>query len=257
MAAAFLLHAAAVALLLVKLPAEPLPEIPSIPVEIVPEAAPKPEVEAKAEPQPQPQPESQPQPDRPRVSGGEATRAPGKTAEAPPPPKDSPAPAPKPARPSPKRLLSPLSLPLPAEPSAMSIPFDPPPPPEVDQAMIPAAPPPVPPAPPDTSLLPGEGGGDPYLNAVRDAILSRFAYPPEAVSVQLAGTARYEITLDRDGNVIGLRLLQSAGSNVLDQAGMDTIKRAAPFGPPPADIGGERVGLIFTLSMVPPSASSE
>ena len=227
-------------------------ETASIPVEIVPEAAPKPKVQAEALPQPQPQPQPQSQPDRPRQSGGEPDRAPGKTADAPPPPKVFPVPEPRPARPVPKYLAPTLALPLPAEPSAVSIPFNPPPPPEKEQAMIPAPPVRRPPAPSlDTNQPPGEGGGDPYLNAVRDAILSRFVYPSELSSMRLTGTAQYHVVLDRQGNLLGLRLLQSAGNRILDEAGMESIKRAAPFGPPPSGVSGDQVGLLFIFHMAP------
>ena len=109
----------------------------------------------------------------------------------------------------------------------------------------------------DMAPFPGEGGGDPYLNAVRDAILGHFKYPPNAAAAKLAGTAQYMIILDRKGNLIELKLLQSAGSSILDDAGLETIKRAAPFGPLPSDVTGDHVRLIFTLSMVPPAASPE
>ncbi len=256
MGAAFLVHAAAIALLLVKLPAAaPRTETRSIPVEIVREAAPKPKAQAEALPQPQPQPEPQSQPDRPRKSGGDADLAPGKAADAEP-TKALPVAKPRPARPVPKYLAPTLALPLPAEPSAVSIPFNPPPAPEKEQAMIPAPPVQQPPANlPDTSPTLGKGGGDPYLNAVRDAILSHFVYPSELSSMRLTGTARYQIVLDRQGNLLGLQLLQSAGNGVLDEAGMETIKRAAPFGPPPSDVSGDHIGLLFIFHMAPRSSA--
>lgn len=255
MAAAFLVHAAAIALLLVRLPAATPPtETRSIPVEIVREAAPKPKPQAEVSPQPQPQPQSQP--DRPRQSGGDVDLAPGKAADVEP-TKAVPVPKPRPARPVPKYLTPTLALPLPAEPSAVSIPFNPPPPPEKEQAMIPAPPVERPPADlPDTSPTRGKGGGDPYLNAVRDAILSHFVYPSELSLMRLTGTAQYQIVLDRQGNLLGLQLLQSAGNGILDEAGMETIKRAAPFGPPPSDVSGDHVALLFIFHMAPTPSSS-
>lgn len=253
-AAAILVHAAAIALVLVKFPIARNPvETAAIDVEVVREAAPKP----KAEPEPPPPPAAEAQPERPRVSGGESDLTPGKPPEVALPLK--PAPAQRPARPAPKKKPAPVPAPALSEaPSPDSIPAPAAPSPAAKPALIPA--PSLHPPPPkwwNTGPNPGEGGGDPYLNAVRDGILSRFLYPPEARDLGLSGTAQYQITLDRQGNLIGLQLIQSAGSSVLDAAGLDTIRRAAPFGPVPPDVIGDRVGLIFTLHIAPASSSAE
>jgi TonB family protein len=261
--AALLVHAAIAAIVLLKLPADhPRIEDTSIPVEIIRETPPPPPPppQAKAEPTPEAQsqikPEQPPQP--PRESGGDINLAPGRASAAP--AKSSPTPEPQsaaPRRPAPPKAKIPPrhELALSEEPSAMSIPFSPPPvPPESDSQVMPV--------PPDQlltkalgmSVAPGEGGGDPYLNAVSAAVRRQFVYPPEAESKQLAGTAEYEGVVDRQGNLLTLHLIRSAGSRILDQAGFDSITRAAPFGPVPPDMVGDQVGLIFTLPMPPPVA---
>lgn len=270
-AAALLVHAAGFSIALLKLPmAHRELEDKAIPVEIVRETPPKPPVEAKAEPEPQPvappEPNPAPQAQPPRESGGDSDLAPGRVAEASPPPppphRSFPLPRPRPAPPAAKQSAAEPDLALSDEPSAMSIPFDPPPvPPQIAARPVPVpAPVPAPRTDPklakalDMSLEKGQGGGDRYLNSVRDDILSHFTYPAEAKLRQLTGTAQYEIVVDRQGNLLGLRLVSSAGNEILDQAGLESIRRSAPFRPVPDDVTGDRIGLLFTLYMDPQTA---
>ena len=256
-AAALFVHALVLPLLLVK-PPEKIPIVePPIPIEIVSEVAPKPKAQEKplpphppevtppeAAPPPEPQKirESGGNPDRPQ---GQSTKAPATHAVA--------APEKKLIHASPAKPPPPIDLSLPSLASGLSIPAAPrSPPPRTEQAAIPATP-------PDTSSaellsenpLTGEGGGDRYLNAVRDEIIRHLTYPASARLMHLAGTAQYEIVIDRQGRLLGLRLLQSAGSDILDRAGIETIQQAAPFGPPPPDLTGERIGMVLTLNLEP------
>ncbi len=258
-AAALLVHALVLSLLLVK-PPEKIPIVESpIPVEIVSEAPPKPKLEAKPLPPPPPEaarpPEAAPppEPQKIRESGGnpdrpqgESTKAPETRAVAVPEKKLIPA---SPANPPPA-----IDLSLPNLKSALSVPSSPRSPPlRTEQAAIPSTP-------PDTSSsaelqsenpLTGEGGGDRYLNAVRDAIINHLTYPASARLMHLAGTAQIEIVIDRQGQLLGLRLLQSTGSDILDRVGIQTIQQAAPFDPPPPDLTGERIGMLLTLNLEP------
>lgn len=265
LAAALFVHAAAIALLLVKLPVAKNPVETAIAVEIVPVAPPKPKPPEQVLPPPPP-PALPPSPEVPeprRESGGATDRTPGKAAETAPPVKPRPAPAPRPPKAMPKQSLESLNIFPRAESSAAAVPFNPPPPPppKTEEAMVPPqpqpSPEPAPEAPPSPDPRRGEGGGDPYLNSVRDAILRRFIYPPEAVAEHLVGTAQYQIIVDRQGNLVALHLLKSTGSGILDTAGMTTIQQAAPFGPVPDDVAGDQVGLLFIFHMGPGPASAQ
>jgi TonB family protein len=97
----------------------------------------------------------------------------------------------------------------------------------------------------------GEGGGDKYLNALRDEILRHRNYPAEIKSIGLDGTAQYEILVDRQGKLLRLRLLHSSGVDVLDHAGLVMIQRTAPFEPLPSYMTGDVVQLVVTLHMAP------
>ena len=261
-AAALLVHALVFSLLLVK-PPEKIPIIePPIPIEIVSEVTPKPKDAAKPLPPPPPEvappevapPETAPppEPQKIRESGGDPDRPQGQSTKAPATHAVA-APEKKLIHASPAKPPPPIDLSLPSLASGLSIPAAPRSlPPQTEQAAIPTPP-------PDTSSaellsenpLTGEGGGDRYLNAVRDEIIRHLTYPASARLMHLAGTAQYEIVIDRQGRLLGLRLLQSTGSDILDRAGIETIRQAAPFGPPPPDLTGERIGMVLTLNLEP------
>ena len=97
----------------------------------------------------------------------------------------------------------------------------------------------------------GEGGGDRYLDEVRQEINRNRTYPAEARALGIAGTAQYAIFIDRQGRLLRLRLLQSSGADMLDEAGMDMIRRSAPFRPPPSSHKGDEVKLVVVLHIGP------
>ncbi|MEH2610035.1 energy transducer TonB [Bradyrhizobium sp. AZCC 1693] len=66
-------------------------------------------------------------------------------------------------------------------------------------------------------------------------------YPEAARSRREQGTAQVSFTLDRKGMVINARVIQSSGSNALDEEAIALLKRAQPFPAPPATFPGELV----------------
>lgn len=58
-------------------------------------------------------------------------------------------------------------------------------------------------------------------------------YPPEAREQGLEGNAMAVFSLDREGRILSLRIGKSSGTPLLDEAALETIRRAAPFPPPP------------------------
>ena len=255
--AALLVHAGVMALFLFGLPlpqheAEPA----AIPVELVmlpPKPPPLPLPRPEVEPPPKP-PERQPLPRR--ESGGDPDLAPGRVSETPHQPEPVPPPPAAPERPLPAPEPPAEAVRLPA-PAAMGTPAPLPVPPPLQRPRVVrelAAIPPKPPAesqPPSESELVGKGGGDRYLNKVRDKILANLIYPGSARSQNLAGVVRFELVVDRQGRLLHVRLLHSSGADMLDRAGRDAVELGAPFGPPPVDVPGDHIGLELTLYIGP------
>jgi protein TonB len=59
-------------------------------------------------------------------------------------------------------------------------------------------------------------------------------YPRAAERQHLQGTVHTEFSMDRGGKVINVRIRRSSGQPILDQAAIDTIRRAEPLPPIPA-----------------------
>jgi TonB family protein len=61
--------------------------------------------------------------------------------------------------------------------------------------------------------------------------------------------ASFEIVIDRSGKLVELALANSSGALVLDQAGENMIREAAPFPPPPVDFGGGEIRIRVELGV--------
>lgn len=57
----------------------------------------------------------------------------------------------------------------------------------------------------------------------------------------LIGTAVVRLTVKSDGVLVAQRIVKSSGSKVLDNAAIDSIKKAAPFPPIPSAVGKDTV----------------
>ena len=89
-----------------------------------------------------------------------------------------------------------------------------------------------------------EGGGNRYLNKMRDKISKRIT----AMRIPLPErAARFLITVARDGQVTDVQLQESSGLDAFDQGAYAAIIRASPFDPLPAYIDGDYVDITFTF----------
>jgi len=64
-------------------------------------------------------------------------------------------------------------------------------------------------------------------------------YPAAARARHEMGTAELAFTLDRNGKVLASRVVRTSGFASLDQETIDTVRRAQPFPPPPANMPGD------------------
>jgi protein TonB len=248
---AILLHASAIVSILFEWPGiadRPVPR--EIPVDLVLEM-PQAVEEVK---------EAPPPPVFERESGGDPNLAQGRVADIG--PKQAP-PESSAARPeaSASALSEPLLESLTAEfapPQRKPAPPAPPVPPKPVEAPA-VAPQQAPPAqtakseqrPPSRLSLIGQGGGDTYLNQIRDMIEKQRSYPEVGNPMQLSGTAIYELRLNRNGEIVSVILLRSTGAGPLDLEGQRIVRRAGPFPPVPANIAGDPVSLRLDLPIHP------
>ncbi len=77
-----------------------------------------------------------------------------------------------------------------------------------------------------------------YLNdwTRKIEIVGNQHFPREAISQRITGSLRLQSVIKWDGTLIKAEVLESSGHNILDDAALQIIHRAAPFLPFPADI---------------------
>jgi len=74
----------------------------------------------------------------------------------------------------------------------------------------------------------GGGGGD-WRGLLRGRIERAKQYPPEARRQGMEGTTEVQFQIAGDGSVADVTVMKSSGFALLDQASVQTIRRAAPF----------------------------
>lgn len=245
---------------------EPVEDLPSETVEAAPaepdpvqemaEAAPDPLPEPPVEAEPvlpedvsEPMPEALPEPPAPEPA------QPPAAAEAAP----EPLPEPPPAKPSPPVQVA-MAVPEVAEP--------------VEEAAPLAAP--IQPAPTEatagdqgTSGQTAEqesgdgnvspGGGPTGLEVSYGTTLSTWIQKHHRFSRrlerrQLYGTAIVSFTIDRDGNLLTYEIVKSSGHEAIDEAAIETLKRASPMPPVPEELtGAQYTPLPLPIEFNPPS----
>ena len=87
-------------------------------------------------------------------------------------------------------------------------------------------------------------GDDQILAQIRALIEAAKRYPLMAQRRGLEGTASVSFQIQADGSIQTLKIIRSSGSDILDEAALQTIKQAAPFPAYPDPI---QIGIRFAL----------
>lgn len=101
--------------------------------------------------------------------------------------------------------------------------------------------PPLPPPPPPPSLTREQRQSltSSYLQELfRSRIAARFQYPQEAEDLGLEGVVTLRVSIDRSGQLLGMRVQGRCPHAVLCDAALRTVRESVPFPPPPAELGG-------------------
>lgn len=80
-----------------------------------------------------------------------------------------------------------------------------------------------------------------YLDSWRrriETVGNRY-YPDQARQHNVFGSLRMMVALRPDGSVTEIRILESSGERILDQAAVDIVQRASPFEPFPDELRGD------------------
>ena len=86
-----------------------------------------------------------------------------------------------------------------------------------------------------------------YTGVIKKRLAAVWGYPREAKEKSMEGKSQALFSLTRDGHLTGVEITGPSGFEILDQEGLDAIKRAAPFPPFPDSITVERLNIKVTF----------
>ena len=95
-----------------------------------------------------------------------------------------------------------------------------------------------------SSVSGSSGHGDSAIAEIMRRIEKAKRYPRAARKMGTEGQATVRFRIKTDGKVEGVELLESSGSEILDQASLETVQRAAPF---PYKEGWLKVVIVFKI----------
>lgn len=90
-----------------------------------------------------------------------------------------------------------------------------------------------------------------YFSRIKRALEAVWAYPDEAIINGLSGSSLLRFTLGDDGLIQEVKLINSSGETVLDDASTMAITSAGPFEPFPQTLNKTRIHIVATFTYQP------
>ena len=90
-----------------------------------------------------------------------------------------------------------------------------------------------------------------YFTRIKRQIELSWNYPNEAQRKGITGELTLRFQISRDGNLMNVRLINSSGYNVLDEAALQAVKSAAPYYPFPVTIDREILPILANFIYSP------
>jgi len=91
-----------------------------------------------------------------------------------------------------------------------------------------------------------------YVSDLLKKIFSSTRYPKKALDKNLEGNVRISVVINRQGNVISTSLLQSSGVDILDEAALEAVNKAAPYPATPDAVSGATFEFTAPLKFILP-----
>lgn len=83
-----------------------------------------------------------------------------------------------------------------------------------------------------------------FMRRFRANIYNVWNYPANAIGQQQQGTCLLRITVDRQGNILDVELLESSGYKSLDEEAMSAVRQGATYGPLPRSYTNEDLKIM-------------
>ncbi len=90
-----------------------------------------------------------------------------------------------------------------------------------------------------------------YFARIKHQIERVWTYPSEAAQRGVSGKLTLRFRISRDGNLIGARVVDKSGHEILDFAAIKAVKEAAPFYPFPVNIKKNKLSILATFIYSP------
>ena len=91
-----------------------------------------------------------------------------------------------------------------------------------------------------------------YFARIKHQIERVWIYPSDAAQKGISGDLSLTFRISKDGNLIGVRLVDESGFEILDLAALKAVKEAAPFYPFPKNIKREKITILANFIYSPP-----
>jgi protein TonB len=86
-----------------------------------------------------------------------------------------------------------------------------------------------------------------YLTTIKKKISPEWHYPESAQQIGLQGRLALYFSIERDGHLDRLELLNSSGHSLLDEEALNAVRGAAPYYPLPAAMNLSRLNILATF----------
>jgi len=90
-----------------------------------------------------------------------------------------------------------------------------------------------------------------YFARIKHQIERVWIYPIEAAQRGISGDLSLTFRISKDGNLLGVRLVDQSGYEILDVAAFKAVKEAAPFYPFPKNIQREKLTILANFVYTP------
>ena len=90
-----------------------------------------------------------------------------------------------------------------------------------------------------------------YFARIKHQIERVWIYPSTAVERGISGDLSLTFRISKDGNLIGVRLVEQSGYEILDVAALKAVKEAAPFYPFPKNIQRDKLTILANFVYTP------
>jgi periplasmic protein TonB len=90
-----------------------------------------------------------------------------------------------------------------------------------------------------------------YFARIKHQIERVWIYPSDAAQRGISGDLSLKFRISKDGNLIGVHLIDKSGYEILDVAALKAVKEAAPFYPFPKNIQREKISILANFVYTP------